>query len=265
MPTKKPKKSIKPGDLFQLGEHLLLCGDALDTELVNKFLSGRKVTAVICDPPYGISYVENKQGFKQNLGCKNGRVIANDQKQTELEYLEFSQQWLKNLKPHLARKNSIYIFNSDRMIFALRQALLDVGYKFSQLLIWVKNHSVVGRLDYLPQHELVAYGWYGIHKFKRSKDKSVLCYPKPSKSKLHPTMKPVGLLRQLILNSTSIGDVVCDLFGGSGSLMLSAEQTKRKCLMIELDPEYCQIIIDRFEKSTGIKAQKIIINPKKYV
>jgi DNA modification methylase len=257
MQKTKLKKSIKTGDVFQLGKHLLLCGDALDTKLINKFLSGYKIVSTICDIPYGISYVESKQNFKQSLGCKNEKVITNDQNQSEEEYKEFNKKWLENVKPYLANKNSVYIFNSDRMIFPLREAMIEVGHKFSQLLIWIKNHSVIGRLDYLPQHELIAYGWYGTHKFKRSKDKSVIFYPKPNKSKLHPTMKPVGLLRQLILNSTDVGDVICDLFGGSGSLIIAAEQTQRKCLMIEIDPEYCQTIIDRFEKFTGIKAERL--------
>lgn len=262
MPTKKLKKSIKYGDTFQIGNHALCCGDATDTKLVNQFLKGQKIKSVITDIPYGVSYVESKAGFKQKLACP--KVIANDQQQTEQEYVEFTKKWLENVKPLLAKKNSVYIFNSDRMIFALRQAMVESGYKFCQLLIWLKNASVVGRLDYLPQHELIAYGWFGTHEFKKSKDKSVLVCPKPSKSKLHPTMKPISLLRRLILNSTDIGDTVFDCFGGSGSLVCAAEQTKRKCLMIELDPQYCQTIIDRFKRLTGIEAEKININSKKY-
>jgi len=143
------------------------------------------------------------------------------------------------------------------MIFALREGMLTAGFKFSELLVWVKTHSVIGRMDYLPQHELIAYGWYGTHEFLKSKDKSVLVYPKPNKSKLHPTMKPIGLLRNLILNSSRVNDIVFDGFMGSGSTILAAEQTKRKCLGIELDPDYCQVAIDRFEKLTGIKVEKV--------
>ena len=132
-----------------------------------------------------------------------------------------------------------------------------VGMHFGQILVWVKNHSVLGRLDYLPQHEMIVYGWYGTHEFMKSKDKSVLLCPKPNKSKLHPTMKPVSLWRRLILNSTTVGGYVYDGLGGSGSTLNACEQTKRKCLMIEIDPEYCQVICDRFEKVTGIKPKKI--------
>lgn len=240
-----------------MGETLLLCGDATDTKLINKFLKDREIKSMIVDVPYGCAYVESKANFRQELACP--KVIANDQRQSEEKYIEFTKKWLENTKPFLTKKNSIYVFNSDLMIFALRQAIIESGCKFSQLLIWLKNAPVVGRLDYLPQHELIAYGWYGAHKFRKSKDKSLLWCPKPIKSKLHPTMKPVSLLRRLILNSTEIGDTVYDCFAGSGSLAIAAHQTKRKCLMIELDRDYCQTIIDRFKKATGIEAKKITI------
>lgn len=133
----------------------------------------------------------------------------------------------------------------------------EAGLKFSQLVIWIKNHAVIGRKDYLPMHELIAVGWYGTHIFHKGKDKSILFYPKPNKSAFHPTQKPIGLLRRLILNSSAIGDVIYDCFGGSGSTMVACEQTKRRCILVELDPEYCQTIIDRFEKTFGIKARRI--------
>lgn len=142
------------------------------------------------------------------------------------------------------------------MVFALRNAMNELGVKFGQLLIWVKTHAVVGRLDYAPQHELIVYGWYGTHEFVKSKDKSVLVCPKPNQSKMHPTTKPLDLIRRLVLNSTRVGDIVYDGFLGSGTTLLACEQTKRKCVGIELDPEYCATIIARFEKLTGTKAKK---------
>lgn len=246
---------VKTGNTFQLGAHRLACGNINDKNLLKKLLDEDKICSLILDPPYGVAYVESKSGFKQKLGCE--KIIANDHEQTDKEYEDFNFSWLENIKPYLAKKNSVYIFNSDRMIFALRQAMLRAGYKFAQLLIWVKSHAVVGRLDYLPQHELIVYGWYGTHEFRRSKDKSVQFYPKPNKSKLHSTMKPVGLLRNLILNSTKVGDTVFDGFGGSGSTLIACEHAKRKCLMIELDEGHCSTIIARWEKLTGLKAKKI--------
>lgn len=241
--------------MFALGPHRLACGDATDTSMVGKLLGTELANLVLTDPPYGVAYVESKTGFTGGLA--KDKIIANDHLQSELEYRNFTKQWLEVIIPHLAAKNSIYVFNSDKMLFALKQAMQDSAVYFSQLLIWVKSQAVVGRMDYLPQHELIAYGWHNTHRFQKSKDKSVLFYPKPVKSVLHPTTKPVSLLRHLILNSSEVGDTVYDCFGGSGSTLIAAEQTKRRCLMIELDPEYCQTIIDRYEKLTGTKAKLI--------
>ena len=248
-------RTIKIGDIFQLGDHKLAYGNINDKNLIKELIGENKINSAILDVPYGIAYVESKSNFKQKLGCE--KIIANDHKQTDKEYEDFSFNWLENVKPYLAKKNSVYIFNSDRMIFALRQAMLRAKYKFAQLLIWVKSHAVIGRLDYLPQHELIAYGWFGTHEFQHSKDKSVLFYPKPNKSKLHSTMKPIGLLRNLILNSTKVSDTVFDGFGGSGSTLIACEHTKRKCLMVELDKDHCSTIIARWEKLTGLKAKKL--------
>lgn len=253
-PALKPKESIKYGDIFQIGDHILACGDARDTVLVERAIGKRVITLAEMDPPYGVLYTESKAGFSK---VKVDRKILNDDIVSESQYAQFTEDWISPIIPHLARKNSFYIFNSDKMLFALRDGMEQSGVKFAQLLIWVKHHAVIGRKDYLPMHELIAYGWSGTHVFRKAKDKSVLFCPKPNKSALHPTQKPVSLLRRLILNSTSIGDVVYDCFVGSGSTGIACEQTKRKCVMIEFDPEYCQTIIDRFEKTFSIKAQRI--------
>jgi DNA modification methylase len=248
------KNTITTGDIFQLGEHRLACGDCRDTELIKKLLGKDRIELILTDPPYGVSYVEGKRGF---AGQQHHEVIANDHEQTDEEYHAFTKDWLTAAMPHMAKKNSIYIFNSDKMIFPLRSGMEAAGCKFAQMLIWLKTHAVMGRLDYLPQHEILLYGWYGTHAFRKSKDKSILIYPKPSKSVLHPTMKPVGLLRRLILNSSKIGELVYDPFGGSGSTMIAAQDTKRHCAMIEMDAKYCRVIIDRFEKYTGMKARPL--------
>lgn len=248
------KRTITTGDIFQLGEHRLACGDCRDTELMKTLLDKEDIDLILTDPPYAIAYVESKRGF---AGGKAHEVIANDHEQSDEEYHAFTKDWLMAAVQHMAKKNSIYIFNSDKMIFPLRSGMEAAGCKFAQMLIWLKTHAVMGRLDYLPQHEILLYGWYGTHAFRKSKDKSILIYPKPSKSVLHPTMKPVGLLRRLILNSSKIGDLVYDPFGGSGSTLIAAEDTKRRCMMIEMDPNYCRVIIDRFEKQTGIKAASL--------
>lgn len=247
------KNSIKQGDIFRLGNHLLLCGDSRDKELLAKLVSTQRIKAIITDPPYGVAVTESKRDF-QTLA--KDKVIANDHLQTDSEYRTFTHEWLSAITPYLDKKNACYIFNADKMVFALRDGMQGAGLKFAQLLVWVKTHAVVGRLDYAPMHELIAYGWYGTHEFVKAKDKSVLCYPKPNKSTMHPTTKPIPLIRHLILNSTRVGDVVFDGFLGAGTTLLACEQTKRICIGVELDPEYCQTIIDRFEKLTNIKAER---------
>ncbi|MFA6896853.1 MAG: site-specific DNA-methyltransferase [Patescibacteria group bacterium] len=242
-----PEKSLKHGQIWQLGDHKLLCGSSLDSELVQKLLAGSKINSIITDPPYGISFVESKKNFSK---VKVNKRILNDNISSEKEYCEFTKQWLKIPLLYLAKKNSIYIFNCDKMLFALKKALDELDVYFSQLIIWVKNHAVIGRKDYLPQHELILFGWFGAHAFKRSKDKSVLFYPKPNKSSLHPTTKPMELISHLILNSTDIGDTIYDCFGGSGTCLISAELTKRRCLMVEYDLEYCAIIMKRWAHIT---------------
>jgi len=250
----KLKNSIKYGDSFRLGNHLLLCSDSRDKEAITKLIGEYKIKTVINDVPYGVEVTESKENFQT---LKKNKVIENDHLQTDEEYIKFTRDWIEAIKPHLERKNSFYIFNSDKMIFALREGMLQTGLKFAQLLIWVKTHAVIGRMDYAPQHELIAYGWSGTHEFLKSKDKSVLVCPRPNKSPMHPTTKPLDLIRRLVLNSTRIDDVVFDGFLGSGTTLLACEQTKRICIGVEIDPEYCTTTISRFEKLTGLIAKKL--------
>lgn len=244
---------INRGDLIILGKHRLLCGDCTKPENIKKLMGQEKITSIIVDVPYGIEAVQSKEYLKS--GIKN-KIIANDQHQSEEDYACFMRNWLSAIKPYLEIPNSYYIFNSDKMLFALKDALDAEKFYFSQLIVWIKNHAIIGRLDYLPQHEIICYGWFGKHKFRKSKDKSVQYFPKPNKSELHATMKPVGLIRNLILNSTEIGDIVYDGFLGSGTTIIAAEHTKRRCFGAEIDLEHCKTIIKRYKKLTGIDARK---------
>ena len=245
---------MKTGDIYQLGQHRLACGNSSDRELIKRLVCDDKIAMILTDPPYGVSYVENKLNPNKLGGEK---VIANDNIENEAEYEAFTKAWLEAVIPYMTRKNTLYIFNSDKMLLPTIEALKTSGGKFAQLLIWAKTQAVIGRLDYLPQHELIIYGWYGTHTFVKSKDKSILVYPKPTSSKLHPTMKPIGLLRRLVLNSSHVGDTIFDGFVGSGSTLIACEQVKRRCLAIELDPEYCQVVIKRWEKLTDQKAEQL--------
>jgi len=251
---KKPFESVKYGDRFSLGPHVICCGDARDKNIVELALGKNKINLIASDPPYGASLVENKKDFAK---ISKQKAIANDNIKSEEAYSKFTQEWLEPIKPYMSAKNSAYIFNSDIMILALRDGMRQSGFNFSQLIVWVKNHSVIGRKDYLLQHELIAFGWLGTHRFYKAKDKSLIFYPKPNKSRLHPTMKPIGLIRRLILNSSKIKDVVYDPFLGSGTTVLACEQTGRRCVGIELDPEYCQVTIDRYRRLTNIEPIKI--------
>lgn len=244
----KQKRLVKKGDIVFLGKHALGCGDCRDKEFVSTVIGDKKISLVNSDVPYGVALVEGSKGFKKPL--KN-KVIESDHIQSDEEYEEFTKGWISAIKPHLAQKNSFYIFNSDKMVFALRNAMLAENLKFAQLLVWIKTSAVVGRLDYAPQHELIVYGWFGTHSFKKPKDKSVLICPKPNKSPHHPSTKPHQLIRRLILNSTSLGEIVYDGFLGSGTCLLACEQTRRVCIGIEIDEEYCQTVIERWEKLTG--------------
>lgn len=253
----KSQNSIEYGTIYKLGSHYLAYGDSRDKKLVTRLVDQLKVKAVIVDVSYGAAVTESKENFRPLL--KN-KPIANDHLQSDAEYQKFTRDWIEAIKPHLARKNVFYIFNSDKMIFALREGMIQAGLKFGQLLIWVKTQAVLARMDYAPQHELIAYGWYGAHEFLKSKDKSVIVHPRPNKSPNHPTTKPIGLIRRLILNSTRIGDVVFDGFLGSGTTLLACEETKRICLGIEIDQEYVETSIRQFEKLTNIKAEIIYGN-----
>lgn len=256
----KPKKSIeiKEGDIFKLGEHLLLCADARNRGIIQEFLKDIKISLVLTDPPYGVAYVENKDwvGLRGpgGGGHKEHKKIIGDQMQTDESYAEFTRKWIDAIGGNLTAANSFYIFNSDIMICSVREGMKQAGVYYSQMIIWVKNQVVLGRKDYNPQHELIVYGWKGKHKFYRRKYRSVIAHPKPQKSTLHPTMKPVGLLRKLLVNSTKIGDWIYDPFAGSGSTLIAADQTKRKCALVEIDPAYCNTIIQRWQKLNPDKA-----------
>jgi DNA modification methylase len=248
--------AVTLGDIYTVGDHIIACGDSLDAAFVSKVIVNRKIRAILCDPPYGVAYVESKKDFDK-LGVASSKVIIGDHLQSDEQYALFTKTWLDAVQPHLESYNACYIFNGDSMYPALRQGMKAAGFYYSQMLIWIKNNVVMGRKDYLPMFELIAYGWYGRHKMERSKAKSVLFHPKPAKSKLHPTQKPVGLLRKLIPNSTRIGEYVYDPFLGSGSTAIACEHLGRRCIGIDLDPAYVATAIARLEKLTGLKAEKL--------
>jgi DNA modification methylase len=250
---------MKTGDIYQLGEHRLAIGDSTDKELVDRLFDGNKARLICTDPPYGVDYAtKDAQEFRKIKS--DWDEINADGLQTDAEYADFTRDWMKPVIEHLESYNAFYIFNADSMFCALRKGIADTGFYYSQMIIWIKNSVVIGRKDYLPQHEVIAYGWYKRHRMERSKSKSVLFHAKPAKNKLHPTQKPVGLIRKLIENSTKLNEIVYDPFLGSGSTLIASDHLKRKCYGVEMSHDYAKTIIARWEKlhrKEGLKAKKI--------
>lgn len=247
--------NIKQGNIYKLGNHKLICGDCTKKETLTKLIQNNKIDCLITDPPYGVDY-GNKNEFlnKYDEGNRNQTPILNDAID---DYKRFFTKVLQNIKQFLNDYNTVYIFMSGVELHNLRISIDETGYKFSQYLIWLKNNHVLSRLDYQPKTEYCLYGWYNHHKFYGEFNTDVLEFPRPQKSKLHPTMKPIQLISKLIQNSTKEKMNILDVFGGSGTTLIACEQLNRNCYMIELSPEYCQTIINRWEEYTGQKAEKI--------
>ena len=246
-----PEEPItKPGDLWILGRHRLLCGDATKKEDVERLMGGKKADSLITDPPYGVDYSgKNEYLNKFDEGNRIEKPITND---AIADYRQFFGAFL-SLAP-LAEYNTVYIFMSDKELHSLRLALDDCGYSFCAYLVWVKNNHVLGRKDYNSKHEIIMYGWKGKHKFYGGFSTTVLEFDKPLRSDLHPTMKPIPLLAKLINDGLPAKGKVYDPFGGSGSTLIACEQLNRTCYMMEIDPKYCDVIVQRWGNLTGQKA-----------
>ena len=246
----------KLGDIWQLGEHRLMCGDSTNFNNVAELMNGEQADLLFTDPPYGVSY-ENKT--KEVLKSKNYTKIANDNLKLN-EFKDFLSDVFKNAFTCLKETASYYVFSCQggdqemMMMMMMREA----GIPCRHQIIWVKDAPVfsMGRLDYDYKHEPILYGWVKKHNFKRKgdQDKSVWEY-KRTANKLHPTMKPIELIANALKNSTDENNLVLDLFGGSGSTLIACEQLNRKCYTMELDEHYCDVIIQRWENLTGKKAE----------
>lgn len=228
----------KPGDLWYLGKHTLLCGDATKTESYQKLLGDHKVNLVLTDPPYNVDY-----------SSKAGK-IKNDH-QTDDKFYQFLLAAFQNTNQAMANDASIYVFHADTEGLNFRRAFQDAGFYLSGCCIWKKQSLVLGRSPYQWQHEPVLYGWKkdGKHEwYTGRKESTVWEFDRPKQSKEHPTMKPIPLLAYPIMNSTMSNCTVLDPFGGSGSTLIACEQTNRICYMMELDPKYCDVIVNRYIK-----------------
>jgi DNA modification methylase len=246
-PPEEIKTDIKQGDIIKLGKHKLMCGDSTKEEDVKKLMNENKVDLVVTDPPYNVDYGK-KNEYLNTIG--KGNHIQTDIKNDNIkDFKQFCTNFLKIIPYN--DYNSIYCFISGKELHNLILAFKEAELYYSQDLKWIKNNHVLGRLDYNPKSENIIYGWRNHHKFYGDFSTDVIECNKPNKSDLHPTMKPIELLSKLILNSSKEEMNVYDCFGGSGSTLIACEQTNRNCYMMELEPHYCEVICQRFEKLTG--------------
>jgi DNA modification methylase len=236
------KPLAKPGDLWMLGRHRLLCGDSTKPEDVDFLMAGVRANLVVTDPPYNVAYES-----------ADGKKIQNDS-MADGKFYEFLLAAFKNMAAHMAEGGSAYIFHADTEGLNFRRAFKDAGFHISGVCIWVKNSLVLGRSPYQWQHEPVLYGWLpnGSHKwFADRKQSTIWNFDKPKRSKDHPTMKPIPLIAYPIKNSSAPNGVVLDLFGGSGSTLIACDQTDRICYTMELDPRYASVIVERYVAQVG--------------
>lgn len=226
----------KKGDIFVFGKHRLMCGDSTKEEDVKKLCNGEQMDMVFTDPPYNVNYEGS-----------TGMTIQND-KQSDEDFYNFLLSAFKNMFEALKPGGAIYVCHADSEGVNFRNAFKNAGFKLAECLIWVKNSLVLGRQDYQWRHEPILYGWkegaghYFIN--DRSQD-TVWEYNKPKVNDLHPTMKPLELVGRAIKNSSKNNEKVLDLFGGSGSTMIAAEQINRTAYLMELDEKYTDVIVKR--------------------
>jgi site-specific DNA-methyltransferase (adenine-specific) len=229
------------GDLFEIGRHRLLCGDSTQTDTFEKLMQGEQGDMIITDPPYNVAY-EGK--------TKDALTIENDSMGNE-DFYQFLYDFYTAAATACKKGAAIYVWHASSEVINFGKAMVDAGWLLKQQLIWVKNTMVMGRQDYQWKHEPCLYGWFagGSHNwYSDRKQTTVIEWDKPQRNGEHPTMKPIGLFAYQIQNSSKAGDIVIDCFGGSGTTMVACEQTNRQARIVEFDPKYCQVIIDRMIK-----------------
>lgn len=239
--------TTRPGDIWILGKNRLMCGDSTQKENVLRLMDKQEADMLLTDPPYNVDY-EGK--------TVDALKIENDN-MTSTEFYNFLLDSFRNMFEVTKCGSSVYVFHADTEGLNFRNAFNAVGFKLAQCLVWVKNTFVMGRQDYQWRHEPILYGWKegaGHYFINDRKQSTVLEFDKPTRNAEHPTMKPIDLLVYLIKNSSKENDLILDLFGGSGSTLIAAEQVKRRCYTMELDPKYCDVIVKRWELLTGEKA-----------
>lgn len=241
----EPKAKV--GDIYQLGRHRVMCGDSTDAESVRMLANGVQMDLFLTDPPYGVNYIGK---------TKNALKIENDNRSDE-EFIEFLSKAFSAADSVMKPGAVFYVWHAILKTYAFESACHKIGWEVRQVLIWVKNSMVLGRQDYQWKHEPCLYGWKegaGHLWASDRKQTTVLEFDRPNRNAEHPTMKPIALFDYQIQNNTKGGDTVLDLFAGSGTTIMAAEQNGRIAYCMEYDPRYVDVIIDRWEKFTGEKA-----------
>lgn len=250
----------KMGDLFMLGKHRLLCGDATKEEDVKRLMGGEKADMVFTDPPYGVSYAD-KNTFLNTIDKGNRiqeRIVGDHQ-----EVMDMKKLWVTafSLLFNYSKKGACYYICSPQggELMMMMMSILEAGWELKHCLIWVKNNHVLGRSDYHYKHEPLLYGWKeGGHKFYGGKGEvSTWFIDKPQKSELHPIQKPLALILRAIKNSSKPDQIINDFFLGSGSSLIACEKLNRICYGMEIEPKYCNVIIIRYASFTDIPEEEI--------
>ena len=252
VPEVPEEPKTKPGDIYQLGRHRLMCGDSTSIDAVEKLMDGQLADIFITDPPYNVAY-EGKT--KEALTIKNDSM-GDDQ------FRQFLRDAFTAADMVMKPGSVFYIWHADSEGYNFRGACKDSGWTIRQCLIWQKDTMVMGRQDYHWKHEPCLYGWKdgAAHLWATDRKQTTLIQCKrPKRNDIHPTMKPVELMEYQMLNNTKGQDIVLDLFGGSGSTMIAAEKQGRVSRLMELDPKYCDVIVKRWEDFTGKKAELLTI------
>lgn len=235
------KAESKRGEVYTLGVHKLMCGDAANPKDLAKLMGDARADMVFTDPPYNVDYTGK---------TKDKLKLKNDKQQDE-QFYAFLKASFENLAKGIKKGASVYVCHADSSGHLFRQAFVDSGFDLKQVIIWNKDQFVMGRQDYQWKHEPILYGYLkgAAHEWHGGRDKTTVWdIPRPRQSKVHPTMKPIKLVMQALENSSKHGDLILDTFGGSGSTLIAAEKAGRSCFMMELDPKYCDVIKQRYAK-----------------
>lgn len=281
----------KLGQIWQLGNHRLMVGDSTKADQVAELMGGEQADLLITDPPYNVDYANIKASVMKALHHRtDGKTIQNDNFKDDSEFQQFLIDSLGNANDALKDGGVFYVWHADSQAFSFWEAAHQIGWTVREILNWVKDRLSMGRQDYQWQHEPCLYGWKSgaghyfrdirtettifddekpidelsnkelkelVRNYRQAVPTSIIRENKPSKSEEHPTMKPVKLIARLVANSSREGEAVLDIFGGSGTTMIACEQLGRSCYMMELDPHYADVIIERWQNFTGQTAKLI--------